>query len=161
VHGASDPSDAEDESERLERQLGELLQETRVVMPGVQVLFGFLLAVPFQQRFGHTTAFQRDVYLVAVLLAAAATICFIAPTAYHRILFQRRDKPHLIRVANVFLIAGIGFLALAMTAAVLLVTDALFSSTTAALVAGLLGAAFAWSWLAYPLSRRLRGRRSH
>ena len=158
----ANPSEREEsESERLERQLGELLQETRVVMPGVQVLFGFLLAVPFQQRFGQTTAFQRDVYLVAVLLATGATICFIAPTAYHRILFERRDKPHLIAVANRFLIAGIALLALAMTAAVLLVTDALFSVTTIAVVVAAVGAAFAWAWLVLPMSRRLRGKRSH
>jgi hypothetical protein len=151
----------EDEAERLERQLGELLQEARVAMPGVQVLFAFLLAVPFQQRFASTTTFQRDVYLVTILLAAAATICFIAPAAYHRILFEQRDKPHLIEIGNAFLITGMGFLALAMTAAVLLVCDVLFHTTTVAIVVAGVAGTFAWTWFGYPISRRIRGKRTH
>src|SRR6187431_2060523 len=107
----------ETEEERLDRNLAELLQEARVAMPGVQVLFAFLLAVPFQQRFEQTTSFQKDVYLVTILMAAATTICFIAPVAYHRIQFQRQDKAHLIMVSNVFLVVGLLFLALAMTSA--------------------------------------------
>src|SRR6188472_1075875 len=132
--------------EERERQLGELLQEARVAMPGVQVLFAFLLAVPFQQRFGETTPFQRDVYLTTVMLAAAATVCFIAPVSYHRIQFERQDKAHLIRVANRFLVAGLVLLALAMSAAVLLVTQFLFRDTVAIVLTTGLGAGSAWFW---------------
>jgi hypothetical protein len=128
-------------------------------MPGVQVLFAFLLSVPFQQRFAETTSFQKDVYLITVLLAAATTICFIAPAAYHRIQFERHDKSHLIQVANVFLVVGLGFLALAMSAAVLLVCDVLFKNATVIVVTTILGFAFAWFWFGYPLLRRLRGER--
>jgi len=149
----------EDDQNRHDRQLGEMLQETRVAMPGVQVLFAFLLAVPFQQRFEETTSFQRDMYLATVLLAAAATISFIAPSAYHRVQFERHDKKHLIQVGNRFLIAGFAFLALAMTCAVTLVCDVMFRSTTLAIVVPLLAIAFAWTWFGYPLSRRLRGER--
>jgi Flp pilus assembly protein TadB len=151
---------SESESEHNERQLSELLQETRVVMPGVQVLFAFLLSVPFQQQFHQTTAFQKDVYLVTVLLAAAATICFIAPAAYHRVQFEQHDKPHLIRTGNRFLIAGMGFLSLAMCAAVMLVCDVIFKTPTVAVVVAVLALAFAWTWFGYPLTRRLRGERS-
>lgn len=150
----------ESDAARDERHLSELLQETRVVMPGVQVLFAFLLAVPFQQRFAHATEFQKDVYLLAILLAAAATICFVAPAAYHRVQFRQHDKPHLIVVGNRFLLAGTAFLALAMIAAVLLVTDALFARTTTTVVVAALSLAFAWTWFGYPLTRRLRGERS-
>ncbi len=151
---------SESEQERNERRLGELLQETRVAMPGVQVLFAFLLAVPFQQRFEQTTAFQKDVYLVTVLLSAAATISFIAPASYHRIQFTQHDKPHLIRFGNGCLIAGMAFLALAMSAAVLLVCDVIFRGTTVAIVVATLALAFSWTWFGYPLSRRLRGEQS-
>src|SRR3954471_4681368 len=90
----------EDEKERRNRQLDQLLQETRVVMPGVQVLFAFLLAVAFQSGFRTTTTFQRDVYLATILCTAGAALCFIAPAAWHRILFQQKDKRHVIEVAN-------------------------------------------------------------
>src|SRR3954470_16982808 len=95
---------SEEEQERLNRQMMELLNEVRVAMPGVQVLFGFLLAVPFQQRFGQTTSFQRDVYLVTLVTAALATAFLVAPVAYHRLMFRRRDKPALIDTGNTSLI---------------------------------------------------------
>ena len=151
----------ETEHERRTRQLGELLQETRVAMPGVQVLFGFLLTVAFQARFGRVTDLEKGLLLAAILCAAAATICFIAPAAYHRILFEHRDKPHLIAVGNRLLIAGMAFLALAMTLAIALVCDFVFGSTTAAVVASIVFAAFGWFWFAFPLGRLLRGQQSH
>ena len=146
--------------EQNERQLNELLQEARVAMPGVQILFGFLLAVPFQQRFAETTAFQKDIYVLTVLLVAATTVCFIAPAAYHRIQFERHDKRHLIVFANRSMIAGLAFLAGAMTSAVLLVSDFLFRDVTTIVLTTSVAAAFAWFWFGYPLSRRLRGERS-
>jgi|tagenome__1003787_1003787.scaffolds.fasta_scaffold20621537_2 hypothetical protein len=159
---ARNPSqDDETEHERRTRQLSELLQEARVAMPGVQVLFGFLLAVVFQARFAKVTTLQKDLFLAAILCATASTVCFIAPAAYHRILFERRDKPHLISVGNRFLIVGVAFLALAMTLALALVCDVIFGGTTAAIVAAIVFVAFAWFWFGFPVSRRLRGARSH
>ena len=151
--------DGEDEQERRNRQLDQLLQETRVVMPGVQVLFAFLLAVAFQQAFTtKTTAFQRDVFLATILCAAGAALCFIAPAAWHRILFEQQDKRHIIKVANRFVICGVGFLATAMTLALILVCDYVFTGSTAAIVATCVGVAFAWFWFAAPLLRRRRDR---
>jgi hypothetical protein len=156
------PSDhAEEEQEQLNRQLGELLQELRVAMPGVQILFAFLLAVPFNQRFGDTTQFQRDIYLVTLLCAAVASATFVAPVAYHRLMFRHRDKPHLIKIASRFAIAGLVALALAMSFAVLLVVDFLFSSITAWVVFGFVLGLFGWLWFGLALSRRARGERSH
>ncbi|MFL5844001.1 MAG: DUF6328 family protein [Solirubrobacteraceae bacterium] len=148
--------DTEDPQERRNRQLDQLLQETRVVMPGVQVLFAFLLAVVFQQNFTKTTQFQKDVFLATILCAAGAALCFIAPAAWHRILFEQKDKRHIIKVANRFVISGVGFLALAMTLALILVCDVVFTTATAAIVAALVGGAFLWFWFAAPLLRRAR-----
>ena len=159
--GRTPSQDVETEHERRTRQLSELLQETRVAMPGVQVLFGFLLTVAFQARFTRVSQLQKDLLLAAILCAAGATICFIAPAAYHRILFEHRDKPHLIKVGNRFLIIGVAFLALAMTLAIALVCDFVFGGTTAAVVGTLVAAAFAWFWFAFPLGRLLRGKHSH
>ena len=153
--------EVENEVERRTRQLGELLQETRVATAGVQVLFGFLLAVVFQSRFKEVTSTQKNVFLAAILCATVSTICFIAPTPYHRILFEHRDKPHLIKVANRFLIAGVVFLAFAMTLALALVCDVIFGATTAFVVAGLVGGSFAFFWFVLPLARLAQGKRSH
>ncbi len=120
---------SEDTQERRNRQLGEVLQELRVAMPGVQILFAFLLAVPFNQRFGDTTDFQRDVYLIVLLATAVAAAFFIAPTAYHRVMFEQGDKQRLIRLATVMATIGLAALDLAMSGAVLLVTDFLFNRT--------------------------------
>ncbi len=92
--------EVETEQERLNRKLDQLLGELRVAMPGVQVLFAFLLAVPFQQRFAQVTEFQKDVYFVTLLAAAAASALFVAPTAYHRLMFRERDKPKLVTISS-------------------------------------------------------------
>ncbi|UGS37836.1 DUF6328 family protein [Capillimicrobium parvum] len=155
------PSDrTEDEQEQLNRQLGELLQELRVAMPGVQVLFGFLLAAAFNQRFSELERWQEDVYLGTLLCSALATAFFIAPTAYHRITFRQGEKEKIIRVATRFAIAGLALLALAMTGAVLVVTSFLFSAITAVIVTALVFVAFSWLWFAYALYRRIEGHRS-
>src|SRR4051795_10440555 len=99
----------ESEQQRLNRELDQLLGELRVAMPGVQVLFAFLLAVPFQQRFAQATDFQRDVYFVTLLAAAAASALFVAPTAYHRLMFRERDKPRLPAVSTTRRRAGAGW----------------------------------------------------
>ena len=122
-HGDSGPRSDEDEAQRVDRELIELLNELRVVMPGVQLLFAFLLTVPFQQNFSKATSFQKDVYLVTLLLTAMASALLIAPSAYHRLQFRQDDKKHIVFIANKFSIAGFAVLAAAMTSAVLLVTD--------------------------------------
>jgi hypothetical protein len=152
---AIDPTD-ETEHERLNRQLTEMLQEVRVAMPGVQVLFGFLLAVPFQQRFEGVTQFQRIVYFVTLLFAGGATACMVAPTAYHRITFRLRDKPALITFGNRMVILGLFCLAAAMTGTVLLVTDFLFQSPMPLLTTLVVGGVFAWLWFAVGAIRRAR-----
>jgi uncharacterized protein DUF6328 len=147
---------SEEEQERLNRQMLELLNELRVALPGVQVLFGFLLAVPFQQRFAEVNAFQRDVYFVTLLAAAAATAFLIAPSAYHRIDFQRGDRPHIIRVGTRQFVVGLGALAVAMNGAVLLVTDVLFQATTVVVTMVVVASLFGWLWFGIGLWRRRR-----
>ena len=110
----------EDEAERLDRELIELLNELRVVMPGVQVLFGFLLTVPFQQRFSVVTDFQKDVYFVTLLLTAVSIAFLLGPSAFHRLTFRHGQKPYLIRLGTRQTIAGLVFLALALVLVVLL-----------------------------------------
>jgi hypothetical protein len=144
----------ESEAERLDRNLAELLQELRVALPGVQVLFAFLLAVPFQRNFTKINGFEKDVYFATLLCTALSAILLIAPSSYHRITFRLQAKRELILLANRFTIAGLGFLALAMTGAIVLVTDVLFGGV-ATIVTGVLAiAAFVVFWYAMPLRRR-------
>jgi hypothetical protein len=150
----------EDPDERYDRELLELLNEVRVAMPGVQVLFGFLLAVPFQQRFDQVTTFQRTVYFATLLCSACATAFLVAPVAYHRIMFRQRDKPAIIATGNVSLLVGLLFLALAMNGAVLLVTDVIFEPPTVIATTAGIGFVFATLWFGIGLTRRLTGRRS-
>ncbi|HEY0346427.1 MAG TPA: DUF6328 family protein [Solirubrobacteraceae bacterium] len=151
----------ESEQERLDRQLDQLLNELRVAMPGVQVLFAFLLAVPFQQRFGQVTDFQKNVYFVTLLAAAAASALFIAPTAFHRLMFKARDKPHLIALSSKFAVAGLACLAIAMNGAVLLVSDVLFDSTTVTVTVAVTASLYIGLWFVLGLVRRLGRERSH
>ncbi|MGH2943183.1 MAG: DUF6328 family protein [Solirubrobacteraceae bacterium] len=156
------PSEREEtEQERLDRELNQLLNELRVAMPGVQVLFAFLLTVPFQQRFAEVTEFQRSTYFVSLLAAAAASALFIAPTAYHRLMFRARDKPMLIRVSSNLVVAGLVCLAVAMNGAVLFVTDVLFDSTTVAVTVAGTATLYIGLWFVVALVRRLMGERSH
>jgi cation transport ATPase len=153
---AEEPDRTDEEQERLNRQMTELLNELRVAMPGVQVLFAFLLAVPFQQRFETVNAFQRDVYLVTLLAAATATAFLIAPSAYHRIAFQAHEKEHIIHMGTRQFVCGIVALAVAMDGAVLLVTDVLFKTTTVIIVLVGVSAMFIWLWFGIGLWRRSR-----
>jgi hypothetical protein len=144
----------ESTEERADRNLSELLGELRVALPGVQVLFAFLLVVPFNPGFPDVTPFQQKLYLVTLLLAAAASAFLIAPSVHHRILFRQQEKEFLVVTANRLVVIGLAFLALAMTAAVVLVTDVVFDSTTTVLVGVFVGAAFATLWYLLPLRRR-------
>ena len=113
----------ESEAERLDRNLNELLQELRVAQTGIQILFAFLLTLPFAARFGDVDDFDRVVYVVALLAAAAATGMIIAPVAYHRMLFRRGRKPQLVRSAHRMASGGLAALSVATVGSVLLVTD--------------------------------------
>ena len=144
----------ETHEERVNRELIELLNELRVALPGVQVLFAFLLAVPFTQRFAETTELQREAFMVALLSTLAGSVFLIAPTAYHRIRFRDRDKEALLRISNVFAIVGVVCLAVGMTAVVFLVTDLIFKGITTAIVTAATGALFATVWFVLPLLRK-------
>jgi predicted anti-sigma-YlaC factor YlaD len=143
----------ETEKERLDRNLEQLLGELRVALPGVQVLFAFLLVVPFNQRFADITSFQQTVYFVTLLCATAACACLIAPTAHHRIEFREQDKERIVFGGNRLAIVGLGLLATAMTGAITLVTDFLYSSTTTTIAAALVALLFATLWYGIPLRR--------
>jgi hypothetical protein len=148
----------ESEGERLDRNLGELLQELRVALPGVQVLFAFLLAVPFQQHFTEITEFEKYVYFATLLLTAISAILLISPSAYHRLTFRYQQKRKLIFYSNRFAIAGLAFLALAMTGAIMLITDVLFGAAATAVTSSIAFLSFGFFWFALPLRRRLRFR---
>ena len=148
----------EDEAERLDRELIELLNEVRVVMPGVQVLFGFLMTVPFQQGFDRIDDFQRMVYFATLLLTAASAACMMAPSAFHRLTFRGRDKPYLVHFGTRLTIVGMALLALAMNGAILLITDIPFKGTTVAVMVGLSAALYVTLWFGIALFRRARGK---
>jgi hypothetical protein len=139
----------------LDRELIELLNELRVALPGVQVLFAFLLAVPFSNGWNRVTDLQRDIFFVAFLCALASSMLLIAPSAYHRLRWREGDKERMLTVANRLAIAGTAFLALAMTAVAFLITDVLFSGWWVALCTGLTAGGFAWFWYGLPLIRRI------
>ena len=146
----------ETKEERLDRNLQELLGELRVILPGVQVLFAFLLVAPFNQRFADISTFQKYLYLGTLLSAAGASILLIAPSIHHRITFRTQDKEHLIIRANQLTIAGCGLLALSMTGAIWLITGYLFGTAITAVAAAGVGLVFAVLWYAVPLLRRHR-----
>lgn len=149
------PYRVETPAERSDRHLTELLGELRVGLPGVQVLFAFLLVVPFNARFDEVTGFQEGVYLATLVCTALASALLIAPTMHHRLEFQRGDKAHVVAVATRLAVAGLTLLALGMVGVLVLVTDFLFDTATTIAVTLPVTAAFAWTWYAMPL-RRLR-----
>lgn len=143
----------ETDSERVDRNLQEMLGELRVALPGVQVLFAFLLVVPFNQRFGQVTDFQRTIYFATLLFTTASTICLIAPTVHHRLEFRQQDKERIVRTGNRIVILGLLCLAVAMTGAVLMITDFLYGDTTTTIAVGGVAVAFALLWYLIPLRR--------
>lgn len=150
---ASDPRD-ESEEERDDRNLAELLQELRVAGLGVQVLFGFLLSLPFTNRFDRLSQGQRELYLGTLVLAAVATALLLGPVAYHRLVFRRGQKEGLVRAANVMAVAGLAAVGLAVSAAVLLVTGYVASALSAGLITAFVTCLFGLLWFAFPLARR-------
>jgi hypothetical protein len=145
----------ETELERVDRNLGELLQELRVLFTGVQLLFGFLLIVPFSAHFSRVAGWERYLYFAVLITAAAAAGLLIAPTALHRLLFRQGDKPHLVETANRMAIAGIAFLTLAMTGILTLISGVLFGWITGGIVAALGATFFGGLWFGLGLRRRV------
>lgn len=155
--------DGRDETfiERMDRNWDELLQELRVTQTGAQILTGFLLTLPFQQRFGDLDAYQRGVYLVLVLLAALATVLIIAPVSLHRLLFRRRLKPQLVSAGHWFARAGLVALAFVLTGATLLLFDVVVSRAAGYAAAGSLLVLITLMWVVLPrliASRAVRSR---
>jgi hypothetical protein len=145
----------ESHEERINRELIELLNELRVALPGVQVLFAFLLAVPFASGWERVTGVQKDAFMVALLSTLAGSVLLIAPTAWHRILFREHDKERLLQISNVFAIAGALFLAIGMSASVFLVTDFIYSGGVASIATAASALLFALVWFVLPLVRRV------
>lgn len=144
---------AEDKA-RVDRELIELLNELRIVLPGVQVLFAFLLILPFNQGFSRVTDTQRAVYFGSFICTALATALFIAPSTYHRLRFRQKDKERMLFTANKLTIAGTLLLLAATAGVVYLITDVLYDNVFAGLIAAAITAWFAWFWYGLPLSRR-------
>lgn len=145
----------ETEKERLDRNLIELLNELRIALPGVQVLFAFLLAVPFQQGWERVTPFQRDVYFATLCCALVAIALMIAPTAYHRLNFRARRKRELVMVSNNLAIGGLGFLAVALVGTMVLIADVLFGTVGTAVFGTLAALLFTLLWLVLPRAQDL------
>jgi O-antigen/teichoic acid export membrane protein len=140
----------ESEAERLDRNLAELLQELRVAGLGVQVLFGFLLAMPFTEMFDRLDPEQHRLYVADLLLAALATALLTAPVAYHRIVFRRHRKRNLLRFANVMALAGLAAVALAISGAVLLVVSVVYDGLVAAVIAAVVVGVYFFLWYVVP-----------
>ena len=149
-------SNGEDEQSRINRELIELLNELRVALPGVQVLFAFLLILPFNPGFDRITSIERYVYFGSFIAAAVATALLIAPSSYHRIRFRAHDKKRMLFTSNRLAIAGMAFLALAISGVVFLITDFLFGEPAAGLTTAAIGGWFGWLWYGLPLSRKLK-----
>jgi hypothetical protein len=146
-------ADGSEAQEVRDRQMMEVLQELRVAITGGQILFGFLLTVPFAQGWAKTDDLQRTLFLMTLLAIATATGCFIAPTAAHRVRFHQRDRGFLVSYANAAAITGLVSLLVAMVCAVLLVTDYVFGRTTAVISAAAIATVLTTLWFAVPLSR--------
>jgi amino acid transporter len=152
------PPQEETPKERADRELIELLNELRIVLPGVTVLLAFLLAVPFAKGWPKTTAFQRDVFVVAFLAAALSVALLAAPSSYHRLRFRHGNKERMVRVGGRLAIAGIAAFAVSLEAVVLLVMDFVLSRGPAIVAAAALFAVVGVLWYGLPLLAALRDR---
>ena len=143
--------DDESRRERVNRELIELLNELRVALPGVQVLFAFLLAVPFSNGWKKVTSFQKDMFFATLVATAISTACFIVPTAYHRINFRQQEKERILVRSNKFAIAGLMTLAVSMIGVIMLITDVLYSDAAAVVAGGFALVLFGGLWAVLPL----------
>ena len=144
----------ETEEERADRNLSDLLQELRVALPGVQVLFAFLLTVPFTQRFTDLSDFEKKLYFGVLICVALATVMLVAPTAGHRILFRRQQKEFIVSISNTLALLGLLLLAIGMTGAIALISNFIFGTTTAVISTIVMALAYAGFWYLGPLRRR-------
>lgn len=151
------PESGESTKERTNRELIELLNELRVALPGVQVLFAFLLAVPFQQRFKQASTFQRDVYFATLCATFVATALMIAPSALHRLNFRMRDKERIVLRSNKLTIAGLAVLGLALVGVIVLIADFLFGAAVTIVAASVGALLLLTLWAALPLRLRREG----
>jgi Family of unknown function (DUF6328) len=149
----SDPDSRNEHVRRRDRQMIELLNELRVALPGVQILFAFLLTVPFAQRFPKLTSFQADVFYITLLATTLSAACLIAPSAAHRLRFHQHDRDWLIESANLLMIVGLAFLAIAIGAAFLLITDVMFDGVRVWIYSVGVWLAILGLWFARPLMR--------
>jgi hypothetical protein len=152
------PQPGEADKERVDRELIELLNELRVALPGVQVLFAFLLTVPFSPRFPDVTSGQRAAYFVSFAAAALGTALLIAPSSYHRLRFRRGDKERMLFTSNRLMVAGMGFVAVSMVGVVFVITDLLFGVLAASVITAGIAGWFTWFWYGLPLLRRFQDR---
>ena len=151
----SSGGDEESRSERINRELIELINELRVALVGVQVLFAFLLAVPFAQGFVKTTDFQKDLFFIVLCSTAIASALMVAPSAYHRINFRAKDKEQMLRTSNGLMIGGLAFLGLSIVGAVVLVADYIYDSSAVPITCAIIGAVlYAGLWFLLPVIRR-------
>jgi len=150
---ADDYRPGETEAERDDRNLADLLQELRVAGLGIQIIFGYLLALPFTSKFSALGPGQRALYLATLLLAAVATALLVGPVAYHRLVFRRHLKRHLVGAANVMAILGLAVTGLTISAAVLLVVSYVVHGARAAIIGIFVVCLFAGLWFVYPLTR--------
>ena len=155
--GPGDPRQ-ETEAQRDDRNLSELIQELRVVSLGVQVLFGFLLSLPFTVRFGRLDTPQRDLYLASLVLSAVATTLLLGPVAYHRLVFRRAMKESIVAYAALMASLGLAAVGGAVLVVVLLVTDVVAGPLPAALITALVACLLVVVWYAMPYARRRQGR---
>lgn len=142
---------------RLARNLNELLQELRVAQAGVQILFGFLLSIAFTERYAEADNFIRITHLITMLFAACSVALFTAPAAWHRLLFRQGRREDVIEVANRFAIAGLAFLAVAMTGTILLLGEVMIGGWMAAVLGVFAAVLFGTLWFAWPWHERGQG----
>ncbi len=142
------------EKERVDRELIELLNEIRVALPGVQVLFAFLLILPFQQGFDQTTTEDRAFFTVALLACALAAALLIAPSMYHRLNFRQGNKEQMLFESNRLMIAGMVILAIGVACSIYLIADVVYGGTIAVIATIATLVVYATLWIALPLSRR-------
>jgi len=159
-HVETGPDDRRREERKRDRQMVELLNELRVALPGVQILFAFLLTVPFSMRFGELTPFQRDVYYVTLISTVLSTACLIAPSAAHRLRFHQGEREWIVESASRLMIVGLVILAIALGGSVLLITDVMFDGARVWIYPSAVVAVIVGLWFLRPLGRHVRGKSS-